>query len=65
MAVDLNQFKRELKDLLTKHDVSLGISADDCSDWYGITGECFCVFDSKGNILENLDDSIHLDASDL
>lgn len=42
----LKQFKKELRDLLIKHNVIIGLRADDGSDWWGITGEHIAVYDS-------------------
>jgi hypothetical protein len=57
-------FKAELKALLTKYDVSLGVEADGCSDWQGITGIQFAVDDNnrpyKGHVLSN---ELYIDAS--
>jgi hypothetical protein len=39
----LTEFKTELKTLLKKYDVSLGLTMDSCSDTYGITGEGIAI----------------------
>jgi len=38
MAGTLKDFKKELKELLKKYDASIGLEADESSDFYGITG---------------------------
>ena len=39
----LIQFKKELHDLLAKYDATIGLVADNGSDWWGITGEKLVV----------------------
>ena len=39
----LKEFKKELKELLTKYNASIDFTADDGSDWHGITGEKMVV----------------------
>ena len=66
MSADLTEFKKELKALLEKYEMSLGVTASDCSDWYGINEERFSVFAKNGEELERLANySTYLDASDL
>jgi hypothetical protein len=55
---DIKPFKAELKALLLKHGASIGVLADDCSDWHGITGERLSVCDiNSGKEIHSLTDS--------
>ena len=44
-----NAFKAELKALLSKYGVSIGLTASSCSDWHGISCEAIAISDSKGD----------------
>lgn len=63
----LNQFKQELKSLLEKYDASIGLVADNGSDWWGVTGENLVVeFAEDDTIQYSLNDyGLWLEAGDL
>ena len=42
-------FVSELMALLKKYDYDISLTSDDCSDWYGITGEAMAIHDNKTN----------------
>jgi len=44
---NISDFKKELKALLTKHNIDISFCADDCSDWYGITDARMSICDSN------------------
>jgi len=49
--VNVKEFKKELKALLTKYNASIDFTADSCSDWHGITGEKMVVSFREGKSL--------------
>ena len=56
-------FKQELAALLRKHGAAIGIGADECSDWNGITGERIVATIGREKV--TLADGSWLVASDL
>lgn len=67
MERNIAEFKKELKELLEKYNVSLCVYADVCSDWHGISGERISVCDHKtGKEIEALTEySLDLCVGDL
>jgi hypothetical protein len=61
-------FRIELMELLKKHEAEIVVDADDCSDWYGITGEHIKV-NFRGDYKDQngfmLTDSLYLTPSNL
>ena len=48
--MELNQFKKELKQLLTKYNATIGFSVDECSDTHGLYGDnLFVSFENVEN----------------
>lgn len=45
----LTEFKKELKELLTKYDACIEFGCSDCSDLHGVTEECMEVTMKDGN----------------
>lgn len=41
--MSLRDFKRDLRDLLIKHNAYIGFSCDPCSDTHGLTGDKLIV----------------------
>jgi hypothetical protein len=61
----LNNFKKDLKALLTKYNATIGFSVDDCSDTHGLTGDnLFVYFDDNENESHVLSDYWHMDKND-
>ena len=60
----INDFKKDLRDLLTKYDASIDFDCDDCSDTYGITGDHLGVCFDGQNVIK-LNSGWSIDASDL
>ena len=48
-----NSFKKELRDLLKKHSVSINF---ECYDTQGISGERMVAVDKQGNVVEILNE---------
>ena len=70
MANKATEFKKELKELLTKYNASIDFACDDCSDWHGITGERMTVSFRQGKTFKYdkytlADYQSYIDASDL
>ena len=49
MKNKVNEFKKELKELLRKYEMSINVGYDDGSDTYGMSGEHMTCEDNKGN----------------
>ena len=49
MTTKATEFKRELKTLLEKYNVSIGFECADCSDLYGVYDEMIVIQDNKTN----------------
>lgn len=60
----MNDFLVELKQLLKKHDVSIDVDYDDCSDTHGIYDEAIVFSDSSGKEILRVD-GWSLDHSDI
>jgi len=62
---NIDDFKKELKALLAKYNVTIDFEADDCSDWHGITGEKMVVCEKNGitHVLANYQH--YIEAGDL
>lgn len=62
----INIFKKELAELLKKHEACINVTFDECSDFQGVYGEKVVV-DFKGDRNEYtlVDHSVSVDYSDL
>ena len=60
-------FKKELKALLTKHDVTIDFMTSGCSDWHGISDYRISAVHNKTNVETRLGDQweSYVGASDL
>ena len=59
----MNEFLKELKALLSKHNATIGFDVDDCSDLHGVYGEH--IFVTVGEEVKDFKHSWSLDASDI
>jgi hypothetical protein len=63
---DLENFKKELKDLLEKYNYNISLNASSCSDWYGICDARMSVVDRfHGVELMRLSEGTTLSSKDL
>ena len=60
---DLEEFKKELRSLLAKHNATIGFDCSECSDTYGINDANISV--SLGGMNIRLADGWNVDATDL
>lgn len=59
----IDDFKKELKELLLKYNAEIDLDYDDCSDTYGMSGVCMTVtLDRK---VHKIVDTWGFDAHDL
>lgn len=65
MEVMEENFKKELKALLTKYDAVLSLEYDPCSDTFGMYDERMAVYFRKEKKTVDLADGYSLDESDL
>lgn len=63
MSDTFKQFKKELKELLEKHNVSISADCADCSDLHGVYQEHISIYNGKEE--ETLCEGWDLEADDI
>lgn len=61
----LNEFKKELKELLEKYNARIDWNCADCSDLHGVTGESMGVYFMDTGKSKQLCEGSSVDAYDL
>lgn len=63
--MNVNDFKKDLKAVLKKHNAYLSYEASSCSDFHGISDQRLSVIDNTNNKEHRLVNESYVDATDL